>query len=509
MNSYDFIIVGSGSAGAIVASRLSENPDAKILVLEAGGNEFPPNVHIPSLWYTQLGSNVDWCYETIPQPGLNGRIVREPRGKLPGGTSNLHIMMHVRGHSSDYDNWAYNGAIGWSYKECLPFFKKLEDQEDVTSEWTGKGGPMRIICPRDHNPHPTSVAFLNSCYEKGYPYTADFNGPTMEGAGWHHVYIKDGVRQSTWMAYLKPATEKNNKLVLSVNSMATRLLFDDKKCIGVEYIQNGEVKKAYADTEVVVSCGAIESPKLLMLSGIGNSQELSNHNIPVISDLPGVGENFHNHVLIGIIRASKKPMPPGNNNLSEAALYWKTDPRHIGPDMQFAFVHVPFDIIIGQNNPNSFSILPGVVRQKSKGWIKLKSNDPLEHPLINPNYLAEPYDVETMVTCLKMSREILSASAFSEWAGEELLPGPDFKTDDDLRRFCRLRADSYHHQAGSCKMGIDSMSVVSPDLKVYGVTNLRVADASVMPLVQSGNCNAGIMMVGERCADFIKKDYNL
>ncbi len=508
MTDYDFIVVGAGAGGAVVANRLSEIADAQVLLLEAGGNEIPDNVRAPQLWFTLLGSDVDWSYNSTPQPALHDRQTFEPRGKIPGGSSNLYLMMHIRGHRSDWDNYAYAGAPGWAYDDVLKYFQKSELQEDDTNPTGGKHGMMSVINAKDHNPNPTSKAFIDACLELGFPPTDDFNGPQMEGAGWHHINIKDGKRHGANEAYIEPIADRKN-FTMSTNSYASRLLFEGNRCVGVEYIQDGETKTARATKEVIVCGGALESPKLLMLSGIGPADHLAEHDIDVLVDLPGVGQNFHNHVLTGVIRECKQPVPQGNLNLSEAALFTKSDPGWVGPDLQIAFVHVPFDIIVGQGHPNSISILPGVVRPMSRGWIKLASADPMDKPLVNPNYLGAESDLERLVQAVKLSRDIFATKAFSEWVGDEMLPGPDVKTDDDLREFVRNRADSYHHQAGSCKMGLDEMAVVDPELKVYGVEGLRVADASVYPVVPSGNCHAEILVIAEKCADMIKEAHGL
>jgi choline dehydrogenase len=504
VSAFDFIVVGAGSAGSVLANRLSADPSAEVLVLEAGGGQLPDAVHNPALWYTLLGSPIDWGYQSVPQPGLGGRQTYEPRGKAIGGSSNLYIMMHIRGHTSDYDSWAYNGAPGWSYQDVLPYFQRQEDQEDGTSPWAGKGGPIPVTNAGKHSPNPTSAAFIEACKELGYPSTDDFNGPNMEGAGWHHINVRDGRRFSTPLAYLLPAMSRPN-LTVRTDAQATRLLFSGKRCIGVEYLKDGQTVTANARQEVVVTSGAIESPKLLMLSGIGDPAHLREYGIPVVAELPGVGRNFHNHVLTGVIRECIRPVPPGTQNLSESALFCKSDPGWVGPDLQIGFVHVPFNIIVGQGHPNSVSILPGVVRPLSRGWVKLASADPLAKPLVNPNYLGVDSDRERLVQAVKIAREIFATRAFAPWMGEELMPGPNFAGNDRLDDFVRQHADSYHHQAGSCKMGLDDMAVVDPQLRVYGVEGLRVADASVMPFVPSGNCHAGVVMIGERASDLIAR----
>ncbi len=508
MSKYDFILVGLGSAGSVLANRLSEDPSVQVLALEAGGRDIPPNVANPSLWYTLLGSSVDWGYTSVPQPGLDGRVTHEPRGKIPGGSSNLYIMMHIRGHPSDYDNWAYNGCPGWRYQEILPYFQKLEHQEDATNPWAGKDGPLYIANAKLHEPNPTSAVFIDACRELGYPGTEDFNGSNMEGAGWHHVNIKDGKRHSDAVAYLDPIMRRPN-LTLSTNAQATRLLFDGKRCVGVEYSQQGELKVVYTNREVIVCGGAIESPKLLLLSGIGQPAQLKEFAIPVVAEVPGVGENFHNHVLVGVISETRQAVPAPHQNLSESALFCKSSYGSVSPDLQIGFVHVPFDIILGKTHPNAISILPGVVRPLSRGWVRLASKNPLDQPLINPNYLSADVDRERLVEGIKIARQIFGTRTFSNWIKQDLMPGPTVRTDGQLRDFVTKNADSYHHQVGSCKMGLDNMAVVDPQLRVNGVEGLRVVDASVMPMVPSGNCHAGILMIAEKAADMIKEAHGL
>ncbi len=503
---YDFIVIGAGAAGSVVANRLSEVESASVLLLEAGTGEIPENVRYPAAWPTLWGTPIDWLYNSTPQDALGGRQIYEPRGRVVGGSSNFYIMMHIRGDRSDYDNWAYNGAVGWAYDDINRYFQKLEDQEDDTSPWAGHGGPISVINAKNHNPSPTSAAFIEACVELGYPRTDDFNGPNMIGAGWHHLNIKDGKRHGANEAYIEPILGKRKNLTLTTNAQATRLLFRGSRCTGVEYKQGRKKVKVYASKEVIVCGGAINSPQLLLLSGIGNPEHLKQHGIDVKVGLPGVGENFHNHVLTGLIYETTRPVPPPNLNMSEAAMFVKSDPGWVGPDLQMAFVHVPFDIIIGKNNPNAVSMLPGNVRPLSRGWVRLASADPLAKPLINANYLSVQSDADRLVKTIEIGREIFHAKAFSDWiTGKELLPGPGVKTKKQLDTFVRQRGDSYHHQAGSCKMGLDAMAVVDPECRVYGVEGLRVADASVMPFVPSGNCHAGILMIGERVSDLIKQ----
>jgi choline dehydrogenase len=526
MNEFDYIIVGSGTAGSVLAHRLTEESETRVLVLEAGSDWIPANVDAAPLWYTLLGSNVDWGYRSVPQPGLGGRVVNEARGKMPGGSSSMYIMMHTRGHPSDFDNWAYQGAAGWSHKDLLPYFKRLEGQEDPADSWTGTEGPQLVTNAGRHNPNPLSRTFIDACVQLGYPETTDFNGPQMLGTGWHHINVENGRRCGALAAYLEPALNRSN-LTLQTNAQAMQLVFENQRCVGVTYRQEAStqptggsrrvgrgdqdgpelgVQTVRAAREVIVCAGAIESPKLLMLSGIGDVEQLRQFNIPLVAEVPGVGQNYHNHVLAPVIAETIEPVEPGRQNLSEAALFTTSQPGMIAPDLQIGFVHVPFDIIVGQQHPNAVSILPGLVRPQSRGWVRLASADPFTKPAINPNYLADRADVTRMVQAVKLARDIFAAPVFKELLKGELRPGPDTQTDSELESYVRTRADSYFHEVGSCRMGIDDHAVVDPRLRVHGVTGVRVVDASVIPAVPSANCHAAIAAIAERAADLIKED---
>jgi choline dehydrogenase len=502
MAEYDFIVVGTGAGGSVMANRLSENPDVSVLALEAGGGDIPDIVTNAPDWGKIWGTEWDWNYKSTPQESLNGRQTDEHRGKILGGSSDLYIMMHIRGHPSDFDGWAANGCPGWSFDECLPYFQKQEDQEDDTNPTAGKGGPLAVTNAGLHDPNPASAAFIEACVALGYPRTEDFNGPQMEGVGWHHINVRDGKRVGTWAGYLEPAMSRPN-LTVSPNSMATRLVLSDGRCTGVEYVKDGQTVTDSVRREVIVCGGALESPKLLMLSGIGPARHLEEVGVPVQLNLAGVGENFHNHVLVPIIQLVAEELPEPKQNASEVALFTKSTPDNVGPDIQVAFVHIVPGL------PGAVVILPGVVQPKSRGTIRLASADPMDLPLVNPNYLGDPADRDRLADGVELARKIFATEPMSKFVKQEIVPGPDVNGPDAIKGFVTAAADSYHHQAGSCKMGTDDLAVVDPQLKVRGVEGVRVADASVMPVVPSGNCHAAIVMIAERLSDMLKEQYGL
>ena len=494
-DAYDVIVVGSGSGGAVVARRLVD-AGVRVCVIEAGGVDANPAIHDPGRLWELWGCPDDWAYTTVPQPGCNGRSLEIPRGKVLGGSSCLNGMIYIRGHRSDYDAWAAEGCEGWGYDDVLPLFKRSEDFSRGESEYHGAGGPLRVTA--DYEPHPLLADVVDAAQEIGIPFNDDHNGPTQDGVGYCHLMVKDSVRQSQTVAFLRPVLGAPNLTVLT-GTRARRLVLEGGRCAGVEV--GGTV--LHAEQEVVVSAGTIESPKLLMLSGIGPAGELARLGIEVAVDLPDVGENLHDHVLSPIIRSSSRPMPPvvpGNHPL-HVHLFARSRADLPAPDTQPLFFHVPAYLPGMDGPPDGFTLLGAVVRPQSRGRLTIASADPDAPPLIDPAYLVEEADVEALRWSLEQVREISRAGALAEWHGEELYPGPGVTSAADLRNYIRDTAITYHHQVGTCRMGVDERAVVDPQLRVRGVEGLRVADASVMPTVTAGNTHAPTTMIGERAAD--------
>jgi choline dehydrogenase len=501
VDTFDFIVVGAGCSGSVLAERLGET-GARVLVLEAGPGEMPADIDVPYRWAERHFTDLDYAYWTTPQQALQGRKVFVAAGRGVGGSTNLYHMIHLRGAPLDYDNWAYNGATGWSWNDVLPYLRKLEDQEDDTNPTAGKGGPIHVVNARDHKPSPLSQSFIDAAVELGHPYTEDFN-KQLEGVGWHHLDVKDGERHGVRKAYLDPAVRRPD-VTLSAESAATRILFRGGRAVGIEYVRRGELRQAYAEQEVVLCAGGVQTPKLLMLSGIGRPGHLAEHGIETRVDLAGVGENFHDHVLlVGPVAMTDRQAPEPNLNLSEVCLFADSGGYPV-PDLQIGFVHrAQFQ---PEPHPRLVTMLAGMVRPLSRGTLRLASADPLEAPLIDPAYLSNPSDARRFVEAFKIGRELLGTSAFAEWGAKEVTPGPSISTDAEIDEFMRANMHSYFHCAGAAKMGTDELSVVDPRLRVHGVEGLRVADASVMPALTTGNCQTAVVMIAERAADFIKRD---
>jgi choline dehydrogenase len=497
----EVVVVGSGSAGAVVARRLVD-AGVQVVVVEAGERDLNPAIHEPARLFELWDSEQDWGYRTAPQEACAGRELHWPRGKVLGGSSALNGMIHARGHRSDYDTWAYLGNEGWSYEDVLPLFKRSEDFDLGASPYHGAGGPLHVLSR--YEPHPVNAAVVSAAQEAGIPFNADANGEHLEGVSFCQLAIKDGVRETGATAFLAPIAE-SPRLSLLTAAHATRLLFEDERCVGVEIEREGAVERIRATREVVLCAGTIESPKLLLLSGIGPGDELGRHGIEVVADLPGVGRNLHDHVLSPVIFAASRPVPaalPGLQQL-HSHLFWRSRSGLTSPDIQPLFFHLPLYLEGMEGPTDGYTLMAGIIRPASRGTLRLASGDPRAAPLIDPAYLSCDVDTEALVAAVTLCREIGEQPALAEWRGRELYPGAGVRTRDELRQYVRRTAITYHHQVGTCAMGVGEHAVVDPQLHVRGVEGLRVADASVMPLVSSGNTHAPTVMIGERAAELV------
>jgi choline dehydrogenase len=501
MPSHDYIIIGAGSSGCVLASRLSEDPNNSVLLLEAGGTDKHGDVENPVKWPTLLSGDLDWGYKTTPQAHAANRSVHCPRGKMLGGCHSHNANAWVHGHPSDFDNWAYQGNAGWDFESILPLYRRIEDYAGGASRYRGAGGPLYMALPAKVN--PIAAAFVESGRELGIPVIEDNNGPTMEGVSFFNLTIKDGKRNSVVQAYLRPAMNRSNLQVVT-HAETHRLLFEGTKCTGVAYVSDGARQTARVEREVIVCAGAIGSPRLLLLSGLGPADELHELGIPSIANLPGVGRNLQDHILLaGINYEVKGSLPDPMNNAAESTMWWKSDSRLLGPDLQPVIIEFPFVSPELQHlvPPNSYAIAPGLVRPASTGRVKLASADPVLHPEIDMNYLACEADVNALLKAIGLCREMGAAESLKEFRKREVLPGNRSKAE--MIDFIRMSATTFFHPAGSCKMGIDAMAVVDPQLRVYGVSGLRIADASIMPTVTTGNTNAPAVLIGEMAAGLI------
>ncbi|WP_115719308.1 choline dehydrogenase [Gallaecimonas mangrovi] len=525
MKSFDYIIIGTGSAGCVLANRLSTNPEHKVLVLEAGRKDDTWKVQMPAaLTYNLMDDKYNWYYQTEPQEHMNNRRCYWPRGKVWGGGSSLNAMVYVRGHAEDYNRWQQEGADGWSYADVLPYFRKSETFELGGDNYRGDNGPLKVSRGKIKN--PLYEAFIRAGQQAGYPYTEDMNGYQQEGVGWMDMTIHKGQRWSTAKGYLRPALERSN-LSAETGALVTRILFEGTKAVGVEYVQNGQTVQVKAEKEVILSGGAINSPQLLMLSGIGPADELKKHGIDVVADLPGVGQNLQDHLEIYVQQACTQPITLFKatklHNMAMMGAQWFM--THTGwcatahleaggfvrrndevehPDIQFHFLPgLVNDHGRDQGDKHAFQVHVGPMRPVSKGFIALRSKNPSEYPVIQPNYLESEQDRIEMRDSVKITRDIFAQRAFDLFRGEEIRPGSSCTTDKDIDDFVRAKADSAYHPCGTCKMGDDPMSVVNSQAQVHGVAGLRVVDASIMPSIVSGNLNGPTVMMAEKCADHI------
>ena len=505
----DYIVIGAGSAGCVVAARLSEDPAARVLLLEAGGPDSRREISIPAAFPTLFKTEIDWAYETEPQPELDGRRMFWPRGKVLGGTSSMNAMIYVRGHPSTYDAWAAAGCAGWGWDDLLPIFRRSE-----------RSWPVERL----RDPNRLSEAFVEAAAEVGLPVNDDFNGPRQEGVGLYDVTQRQGRRMSTAAAFLRPALRRPN-LTVETGALATRLLFEGDRATGVEYRQDGATRRAGAAAEIVLAGGAINSPQLLLLSGVGPAEALERMGLDVVADLPGVGENLQDH-LIGLNAVEcREPITLSGaetlgqlarylllrrglltSNVGEAGGFVRLDPGASAPDLQFHFAP-GFFVEHGFDSPpgHGASIAPTLVRPRSVGRLRLVSSDPEVAPAIDPRYLSRREDLETLVEGTRLARRILDAPAFAPFRGAEVFPGAERTSNAELEAHLRRHAQTIYHPVGTCRMGTDERAVVDPELRVRGLGGLRVADASVMPTIPNGNTNAATIAIGERAADLLAR----
>jgi len=497
----DVVVVGSGSGGAVVTRRLVD-AGVRVALVEAGGADENPAIHDPVRLFELWESEQDWNYRTVPQVACADRELQWPRGKVLGGSSALNGMIMIRGDRSDFDTWAYLGCPGWRFEDVLPLFKRSEDFDRGASEYHGTGGPLHVFTR--YEPHPVHAAIVAAAVEAGIPFNDDHNGATLDGVGYAQFTIRDGVRQSAATAFLRPVLGSSNLVVLT-GTRATQLLLEHGRCVGVQVApEGGSPVEVRAGHEVVLCAGTVETPKLLLLSGIGPGPELDRLGLDVAVDLPGVGRNLHDHVLSPVIHAAARPVPPALPGLTQlhSHLFWRSRPGLVGPDLQPLFFHLPMYAAGMEGPEHGYTLMAGVIRPASRGTLRLASLDPAVPPLIDPAVLSCEADLDAMVAAIELCREIGGQDALADWRGPELYPGSS-ATGAALRDYIRQTAITYHHQAGTCRMGQDALAVVDPELRVHGVDGLRVADASVMPLVTSGNTHAPVLMIGERAAELL------
>ncbi len=523
----DFVVVGAGSAGCAIAARLSEDPRTKVVLLEAGGEDKNRWIHIPlGFGKTFADPSVNWCYETEPDPGAAGRRVFWPRGKVLGGSSSINGMVYIRGQAEDFDHWRQLGNTGWSFEDVLPYFKRSEHQTRGADAWHGTGGPLCVSDVPDR--HPICEAFIESALGLGLPRNDDFNGAGQDGVGYHQTTTRNGKRCSTAVGYLRPAMIRANLHVVT-GALAERIVLDGRRATGVVFRQDGRLRTARAAGEVILCGGAVNSPQLLMLSGIGPQPHLAGLGIGVAHDLPGVGHSLQDHysapiklrcrlpiTVNDVMQSNLKKMKAGLQyylfkqgplamGTSPAALFARSRPELASPDIKCSCSPFSADRPQDGLHPwSGFTMIVYQLRPESRGRIELKSAQPGDPPAVHPNYLATQTDQRTIVEGLKLLRRILAAPALQPFIEAEFQPGPAVHSDDELLDYARRRGGTVFHPTSTCKMGLDPMAVVDPELRVHGIAALRVADASVMPTVVSGNTNAATIMIGERAADMVR-----
>jgi choline dehydrogenase len=504
MTHYDYIVIGAGSAGCVVANRLTEDCETTVLLLEAGNPDTKPEIHIPFDCTTLPGTEVDWGYFSEPEPYLSDRRIFCPRGKVLGGSSSINFLVYIRGNSADYDRWQELGNPGWSYQDVLPYFKKSEHQQRGASEFHGVDGELSVTDVAA--PTPISQRFVDAAIALGYDYNPDFNGKQQEGVGPIQLTVKDGKRHSAAAAFLVPILDRPN-LTVQTGALVTRLLFEGACTVGVEYLHEDRLHQVKVNQEVILSAGSFDSPKLLMLSGIGNAAQLQAMEIPVVVDLPGVGQNLQDHLLVGVPYEAMQDLHTAttSNGIAEAGLFVHSELNQgIAPDLELILGPMMWAPPGYPNSGIGFTGLIALVHPENVGCVSLRSRDPKDAPVIRLNYLQSQSDVQKFVAGIKLMRQLFQTSAFDEFRGREVAPGADVLSDAAIETYVRENCGTVFHPIGTCKMGTDSMAVVDSELRVYGVEGLRVVDASVMPTLITGHTNAPAIMIGEKAADLIK-----
>lgn len=526
MREADFVIVGAGSAGCALAYRLSEDGKNTVIVIEHGGSDFGPLIQMPSALSIPMNMSLyDWGFRTEPEPHLGGRVLATPRGKVIGGSSSINGMVYVRGHAHDYDHWAEQGAAGWSFADVLPYFKRMENSKDGEEGWRGTDGPLHV--KRGLRLNPLYKAFVEAGREAGFETTEDYNGSKQEGFGWMEQTIHMGRRWSAANAYLRPALRRPNVSLLK--GLARRVIIENQRATGVEIQVGAEIEVVKAKREVVLASSSINSPKLLMLSGIGPAAHLAEHGIDVVADRPGVGQNLQDHMELYIQQEATQPITLysvlnpfskaligarwlfwgdglGATNHFEAAAFVRSKAGVDYPDIQYHFLPAAMRYD-GRSAAKShgFQAHVGPMRSKSRGSVTLRSAEPAMPPVIRFNYMSHPDDWADFRHCIRLTREIFGQKAFDPFRGKEISPGSHVQSDDELDAFIREHAESAYHPCGTCRMGRadDALAVVDPECRVIGVDGLRVADSSIFPRVTNGNLNAPSIMTGEKASDHI------
>ncbi len=524
---YDYIVVGAGSAGAIVASRLSEDSNCSVLLLEYGGGDKSIFIRMPTALGIPMNTKkYNWGFQSLPEPHLDNREMNCPRGKVVGGSSSINGMVYVRGHALDFDEWEAAGARGWNYQNCLPYFKKLESHQCVSSDYAGDKGPV-VVSGGNDMANPLYRAFIKAGVEAGYDETQDYNGYQQEGFGQKFMNVDGGVRASSSHAYLRHAKPRSNLRIIK-RALVTKILFEGKTATGVQCQVNGELRQFNADKEIILSAGAVGSPHLLQVSGVGAKETLDAAGIELVHQLPGVGENLQDHLEFNFQYRCKQPISLngklglfskaligarwllfktglGRTNHFEACAFIRSRAGVKWPDIQYHFLPgaITYDGSVAFKG-HGFQVHAGHNKPTSRGFIKAVSADVRQHPQIQFNYLATEEDRQGFRDCVRLTREIMQQPAMDPFRGEVIQPLEEVQTDEQIDAFIRQAVDSAYHPSCSCKMGTDAMAVVDPELKVHGLDRLRVIDSSVFPTIPNGNLNAPTMMVAERGADLIR-----